>query len=166
MKPLNVLIFAAAAVCAVNAAFADDVCKSGERKVNVNAPCMPEKLVEYLECLQESGSGTVEFKSREGSDNSSSLQITFGGKASGVIVKRDAGGQYSRSEAAKATRELEAKLDPSLTARCEELAKKLTGTNTMQERYSDIFGITTLKLKTYELERNPKSSLRSAGGIE
>jgi hypothetical protein len=166
MKPLNVLISAAAAVCAVNAAFADDVCKSGERKVNVNAPCMPEKLVDYLDCLQESGSGTVEFKSREGSDNSSSLQITFGGKASGVIVKRDAGGQYSRSEAAKATRELEAKLDPSLTARCEELAKKLTGTNTMQERYSDIFGITTLKLKTYELERNPKSSLRSAGGIE
>ena len=166
MKPLNVLISAAAAVCAVNAASADDVCKSGERKVNVNAPCMPEKLVDYLECLQESGSGTVGFKSREGSDNSSSLQITFGGKASGVIVKRDAGGQYSRSEAAKATRELEAKLDPSLTARCEELAKKLTGTNTMQERYSDIFGITTLKLKTYELERNPKSSLRSAGGIE
>lgn len=123
MKPLNVLISAAAAVCAVNAASANDVCKSGERKVNVNAPCMPEKLVDYLECLQESGSGTVEFKSREGSDNSSSLQITFGGKASGVIVKRDAGGQYSRSEAAKATRELEAKLDPSLTARCESVIR-------------------------------------------
>jgi hypothetical protein len=136
MKPLNVLIAAAAAVCAVNAAFADDACKSGERKLDSNAPCMPEKLVDYLYCLQQSGGGKIEFTSKEGSDNSSALQITLGGKASGVIVKGDASGSYSSSEAAKATKELEAKLDPSLTANCKKIADEITQCKTVTRTYS------------------------------
>ncbi len=38
MKPLNVLIAASAAVCALNATLADDTCKSDEKKLDLSVP--------------------------------------------------------------------------------------------------------------------------------
>lgn len=136
MKPINRLISAAVAVCAVNPAFAGDSCKSGDRKLDLNAPCIPAKLVDYLYCLQESGGGKVEFKSKEGSEKSSAYQITFGGKASGIIVQEDASGGYTSSEIATVVRELREKLDPKLTANCKKIANELAQCKTVKRTYS------------------------------
>jgi hypothetical protein len=88
---------------------------------------MPEKLVDYLYCLQQRGSGKIEFKKnwRE-SQNSSDLQITVGGKQSGVVLIADAAGGYSSADVAKLTQELAAKLDPTLTQNCKQIVA--TGT--------------------------------------
>ena len=126
MKQLNLIISIAAVLYASNV-LADNACKQGEKRFELNAPCMPDRLVDYLYCLQKSGGGKVAFKSRAASDKSDSFEITFGEKPSGVIVQGYVSGASRSLEAANVTRDLEEKLRPDITASCKAISSEIKG---------------------------------------
>jgi hypothetical protein len=157
MKLLMIIMISASTLGAGIPAFGQDNCKAGERKLDkldAHTPCIPDKLVNYLVCLEKSSGGKIEFTSKEGSDNSSAQQIILKGKGSGVVVNGEANGSYSTSETARITRELQAKLDPNLTTNCKIFADEITACKSTTDVHSET-RFSDWKDTNWDLTKNP-----------
>ena len=113
----------AASFMVTSACLAD--CKPGEKQLRAGEICIPAGMADYLYCLQNSGGGTVEIVHKGSDTQSNDLQITLGGKASGIVIRGDANGSVSNKSSKVATDELQAKLDPGLAGTCKAFADKV-----------------------------------------
>lgn len=103
-------------------ACAQAACASGQARLKDGDPCIPSHLVNYLYCLGGSGGGRVEVKKKEDASSSKQLEVTIGGKGSGVVIRGEGSGSVKNAEVTRVLKELDEKLDPSLTKNCKELA--------------------------------------------
>lgn len=115
-------LICALASLSVTPAMSSESCPKGEKRLRANEECIPASLFNYLYCLQQSGGGKIEVIRRSGDETAKSLEIQLSGKGSGVVIKGEGGGAIKTSDATKAARELQEKLDPSLTANCKYFA--------------------------------------------
>lgn len=114
-----------AVCCFIAPSFGADECAAGKSKLKAGEPCIPELLFNYLYCLINSGGGNVEVHTVNSSDAKNNLVVGVKGAGSGVIIKGEAGGDYSKSSVVVATNEIQAKLSPDLAARCQSMAEKI-----------------------------------------
>ena len=119
---LRAVALAAIAIFTIDYAYGQSACPAGQAKLRDGEPCIPNHLRNYLYCLSQSGGGKVEVVKKEESTTSSRLEVTIGGKGSGVIIKGEGSGSVRKEEEARALKELSEKLDPSLTKNCKDLA--------------------------------------------
>ena len=81
-------------------------CDKGQKQLSAGEPCIPENLFNYLYCLSKSGGGKVEVVKKEQTESTEGLEITVAGKASGVVIKGEAGGGFKKVEAVRRARNL------------------------------------------------------------
>ena len=116
-----VLVFVAALVPTLSVAA--DTCAPGQRRLNNGEPCIPETLFNYLYCLKKSGDGKVEVAIKGDSSTTRGLEVTVGGKGSGVIFKGEGSVGFKQAEANRVAKEVSERIDPSLAARCQALSR-------------------------------------------
>ena len=115
-----VLVFVAALVPTLSVAA--DTCAPGQRSLTNGEPCIPETLFKYLYCLKKSGDGKVEVAIKGDSSTTRGLEVTVGGKGSGVIFKGEGSVGFKQAEADRVAKEVSERIDPSLAARCQALS--------------------------------------------
>ncbi|MFA5985280.1 MAG: hypothetical protein WC782_14790 [Methylococcaceae bacterium] len=121
---VTVLVLVAALVPTLSVAA--DTCAPGERRLNNGEPCIPETLFNYLYCLSKSGGGKIEVASKGDSSTTTGLEVTVGGKGSGVILKGEGNAGFKQTEANRVAKEISERIDPSLAARCQTLSGPAT----------------------------------------
>lgn len=119
-------------ITACASAQAQGACPVGSSRLNSGEPCIPEQLFNYLYCLSKSGGGKVEIQKKTDNSNSKSLEISVGGKGSGVVFSGEGNVGVKKSDANRLVKEVSEKIDPTLAARCESLAKSTNAGNPNQ----------------------------------
>jgi hypothetical protein len=76
--------------------------------------------------LENSGGGKIEIVNKASNSNEKKVEIRLNGSGSGVIFKASGGGEYTSTESGNAAKEIQEKLDPTLAAKCKELAQIAT----------------------------------------
>lgn len=122
MRPLFAVI-AVVAMSLSSSAFSAENCTAGQRRLNDGEPCIPETLFNYLYCLSKSGGGKVEVTKKDDSSAAKGLEISVGGKGSGVIVKGEGNVGFKQTDANRVVKELSERIDPSLASKCESLSR-------------------------------------------
>ena len=98
-------------------------CPKGEKRLRPTEECLPPVLFNYLYCLEKSGGGKIEVRKKENTENTRALEIGLAGSAGGVILKGAANTGYKKNDTDKAVREIEERIDPSLAAKCQAIAR-------------------------------------------
>lgn len=124
MSSRVLILICALASLPVTPALSSESCPKGEKRLRANEECIPASLFNYLYCLQQSGGGKIEVIRKSGDETTKNLEIQLSGKGSGVVIKGEGGGAIKKSDATKAARELQEKLDPSLSANCKYFANE------------------------------------------
>lgn len=101
---------------------AQPACPKGEKRLRPTDECIPAVLFNYLYCLEKSGGGKVEIKTKSGDEKTKSIEIGVAGAAGSVVLKGKGSVGFKNSDAEKAVREIEERLDPTLAQRCHKLA--------------------------------------------
>ncbi len=115
-----------------SSAFAQQTCPSGQSRLGGEEPCIPSQLFNYLYCLKQSGGGKIEVVERDDTTKARSLEVNIEGKGSGVVIKGEGIGGFKSAETTRVLKELNEKLDPSLTSNCKEFASpKVTHPNSL-----------------------------------
>lgn len=106
-----------------SAVYSAESCTAGQRRLNDGEPCIPEMLFNYLYCLSKSGGGRVEVTKKDDSSAANGLEISVGGKGSGVIVKGEGNVGFKQTDANRVVKEISERIDPSLASKCESLSR-------------------------------------------
>lgn len=122
VKVVHLCALVALLAAFAGSAIAQPVCPQGQGRLRDGEPCIPVHLLNYLYCLSHSGGGKIEIVKKEERSHSDELEISIGGKGSGVIISVEGAGGIKREEASRALKELSEKLDPSLAKNCKDLA--------------------------------------------
>lgn len=124
------VILLAALLLVTDVVAAAPECPSGHQRLEVNDPCIPDVLFNYLYCLKKSGGGMIEVKEGGSDASSRTTEIQVKGNASGVVVKGGAEVGFKQGDLNAATRELQKTIDPSLATKCEKFANQIMGVPT------------------------------------
>lgn len=119
----HLFILAAFAILSGTGAFAQETCSAGYKKLNAGEPCIPERLFNYLYCLKSSGGGKVEIIRKTDSSGSKGLEISVGGKGSGVVISAEGNIAVKKSDATRVAQEVSEKIDPTLSANCKSMVQ-------------------------------------------
>jgi hypothetical protein len=122
MKQLRILIPLLMAIFS-SAGYAQDSCPVGLKRLNPGEPCIPETLFNYLYCLKNSGGGVIEITKKSDSSDSKGLEISVGGKGSGVVISGEGNVAVKKSDANRIVQEVSKKIDPTLAANCKSLVE-------------------------------------------
>ncbi|MGD0283680.1 MAG: hypothetical protein ABSB95_15115 [Dissulfurispiraceae bacterium] len=145
------------------AALGTDVCPKGEKRLHPGEECIPAQLFNYLYCLEYSGGGKVEITRTGSTDDAKSLEIQLAGKGSGVILKGEGSGKFTKANTTKTTREIHEKLDPTLTANCKSLVNPVSKSNTHSHPKPQLQPVVNSTRTTSEKTQTTPTSIISAG---